>query len=362
MAFHAADPACRRIDHGDVRHDHHRRRHVGPGRRHRLAYYDQRRLHPRAAHHDRRPELVLSPGRPQLRRRPARRHQFHPAGTKKGPLARCCASCGCSWDDFALVAADRLDDRVSRRDAASSATISSCSAPRSQRTFPAEIDNFNELVDKVVDYDDLDILPADRSAREVVSRDIRDPLLVEMLFCPLMFYGGAQRRRHGLRPVLDHVPQHLLRGPGPAAGRHAADPQEPGAQVQASWGANCGCGPASAGMAVAAGEVASGACWTTAASWPAHRRALVGRLVGDDADVRRRRRPTDRAGRPALVRRDASRRSTCQPRELGCDRTIVFFNDSDKFHWQKPDELVDVRSGVICSPNNFDYDEPLGEG
>ena len=28
-------------------------------------------------------------------------------------------------------------------------------------------------------------------------------------------------------------------------------------------------------------------------------------------------------------------------------RTIVFFNDSEKFHWKKPDEMVDVRSGVI---------------
>ena len=51
-----------------------------------------------------------------------------------------------------------------------------------------------------------------------------------------------------------------------------------------------------------------------------------------------------------------------EPRTLGCDRTIVFFNDSDRFHWQKPDELVDVRSGVICCPNNFEFDRPLGEG
>ena len=51
-----------------------------------------------------------------------------------------------------------------------------------------------------------------------------------------------------------------------------------------------------------------------------------------------------------------------QPSDIGCDRTIVFFNDSDKFHWRKPDEMVDVRSGVICCPNNFEYDQPLGEG
>ena len=51
-----------------------------------------------------------------------------------------------------------------------------------------------------------------------------------------------------------------------------------------------------------------------------------------------------------------------QPRALGHDRTIVFYNDSDKFDYAKPDDDVDVRSGVICSPNNFVYGEPLAEG
>ena len=51
-----------------------------------------------------------------------------------------------------------------------------------------------------------------------------------------------------------------------------------------------------------------------------------------------------------------------QPRQLGFDRTIVFYNDNETFHWQRPEELIDVRSGVICSPNNFLYHEPLGEG
>jgi len=50
------------------------------------------------------------------------------------------------------------------------------------------------------------------------------------------------------------------------------------------------------------------------------------------------------------------------PKNPGHDRTIVFYNDSPTFAYKKPDALVDVRSGVICSPNNFDDDEPLGEG
>jgi phytoene dehydrogenase-like protein len=51
-----------------------------------------------------------------------------------------------------------------------------------------------------------------------------------------------------------------------------------------------------------------------------------------------------------------------QPKQLGFDRTIVFYNDSETFHWQKPkDALCDMRTGVICSPNNYMYDESDGE-
>jgi phytoene dehydrogenase-like protein len=48
------------------------------------------------------------------------------------------------------------------------------------------------------------------------------------------------------------------------------------------------------------------------------------------------------------------------PKQLGHDQTIVFFNDSDRFQWQRPQgELCDPRSGVVCSPNNFLYDEDV---
>jgi len=54
---------------------------------------------------------------------------------------------------------------------------------------------------------------------------------------------------------------------------------------------------------------------------------------------------------------------SCQPGDLGWEDTIVFFNDSERFHYAVPDDLVDPRSGVICFPNNFDYgDRILPEG
>ena len=51
-----------------------------------------------------------------------------------------------------------------------------------------------------------------------------------------------------------------------------------------------------------------------------------------------------------------------QPQKLGFCETTFFYNDSERFDWSTPQEYVDCRSGVICSPNNYDYDQPLPEG
>ncbi len=60
------------------------------------------------------------------------------------------------------------------------------------RAFPAEIDNYDRLVARLVDYDDLNPSQAQISARTVLNEELRDPLLIEMLLCPLMFYGSAR--------------------------------------------------------------------------------------------------------------------------------------------------------------------------
>jgi phytoene dehydrogenase-like protein len=55
----------------------------------------------------------------------------------------------------------------------------------------------------------------------------------------------------------------------------------------------------------------------------------------------------------------------CQPAAFGWgDDAIVFFNDSERLAYARPDGQVDPRSGVICIPNNFDYgpDRRLPEG
>src|SRR5690606_24130967 len=47
------------------------------------------------------------------------------------------------------------------------------------------------LVQHLDEFDELNLQQQPVSARTVVSEFISDPLLVDMLFCPLMFYGSA---------------------------------------------------------------------------------------------------------------------------------------------------------------------------
>ena len=41
------------------------------------------------------------------------------------------------------------------------------------------------------------------------------------------------------------------------------------------------------------------------------------------------------------------------PKEFGWEETVIFFNDSENLIINSPKELVDMRSGVICIPENY---------
>ena len=57
--------------------------------------------------------------------------------------------------------------------------------------FPAQIDGFRRLVALIKTYDDVSLGAVPESARAVVRRHVNDPLLEDMLFCPVMYYGSA---------------------------------------------------------------------------------------------------------------------------------------------------------------------------
>lgn len=44
------------------------------------------------------------------------------------------------------------------------------------------------------------------------------------------------------------------------------------------------------------------------------------------------------------------------------DQTIIFYNDSDKYHYEASKDIVDFRSAVICTPDNYEMDKRDGLG
>lgn len=57
--------------------------------------------------------------------------------------------------------------------------------------FPKEMDNFKDLVEKVKDFNELDLNIKYSSSRTSLKQIINDDLLIEMILCPLLIYGSA---------------------------------------------------------------------------------------------------------------------------------------------------------------------------
>jgi phytoene dehydrogenase-like protein len=282
-----------------------------------------------------------------------------PKGTKTGPLARLLRQLRMRWDDFAI--APQLGSEIAFPDV----RLRFDNNSRTLRdevayAFPREADNFDRLTNEIVAYDDLSEAHSGISAREVVSSIIREPLLVEMLFCPLMFYGSARehdmdwgqfsimfrsifleglgRPAAGVRLILKHLVRKFralggelkLRGSvkrlAVENGRVTRVVLENGEELEAR-------------------NVVSSAGWCETM-----------RMCDDGQPVATSRAPGQLTFCETIATLDAP------PSDIGHDRTITFFNDHEKFVWQKPEELCDLRSGVICSPNNFAYDSPLDDG
>jgi phytoene dehydrogenase-like protein len=283
---------------------------------------------------------------------------FTPKGARKGPLARLLRQLRFHWDDFSLV------PQIGSTIAFPGVTLgfnNHFDFFRSEvnRHFPAEKDNFQKLTETVVDYDDLNEQVASCSARSVVAGIIKDPLLIDMLFCPLMYYGSARehdmdfaqfsimfrsifmegfaRPWAGVRLILKNLVRRFKQLGGELRLRAGVERMEVEQGRVARVILNDG-------TQIEGERILSSAGWIETMRMCDHAPAVEPPAAGQLSFV------------------ESVSVLDTEPRELGCDRTIIFFNDSDKFHWRKPEEMVDLRSGVICCPNNFAYDQPLGEG
>ena len=282
---------------------------------------------------------------------------YVPKGVR-GPLTRMMRQLRFAWEEWAL--APQLG----------SAIMFPCATLRFnnniellesevQRLFPRQIDNFRRLLGQLHDYDQFGQIEANSSARQVVGQIIDDPLLVEMLFCPILFYGGSRehdidfdqfsilfrsifleglaRPLAGIQMILKMLVRRFKDLGGElrlraAVGEIVVENESVQKVVLED------------GTEIEARNVLSSAGWSETME------------LCDTAHPELQQTP----GNLSFV--EAISILNTQPRTVGYDKTIVFYNDSEKFTYERPAGLADFRSGTICSPNNFAYTEPLGEG
>jgi len=226
--------------------------------------------------------------------------------------------------------------------------------------FPKQADSFLNLLKTIFEYDELNLYAKPVSAREVVTSIIRYPLLVDMIFCPLMFYGNAQendmefgqfvimfksifcegfaRPRAGVRQILDVLVKKYKACGGELRMKCAVKSLKcTGSRVESVLLEN--------GEALTAERILSSAGYVETMK-------LLTNHNSSDLNCH--------AGQLSFVEFIVV--LSKEPAEMGYNTTITFYNNSDKFNYRKPDRLVDVSSGVICCPNNFQFESPLPEG
>jgi len=228
------------------------------------------------------------------------------------------------------------------------------------RLFPSETARFDGLVRALPGYDDVAASDGSTSARATLEQLIVDPLLREMLLLPLCYYGsprehdltwtefgvlfrsifleGLARPEGGVKHLLDLLVARY-RGLGGELrmrcgvrrilitdGRAHGVVLDDGTQLECEQILSCAGWPETLGLCADAA--------------PRGLAASVGRLSFVESI--------------SVLDRE--------PASLGIDSTITFFNDGEHFEYARPAGPADLRSGVICCPNNYASATPLREG
>ena len=194
----------------------------------------------------------------------------------------------------------------------------------------------------------------------VLEATITEPLLIEMLLCPLMWYGNAAehdmawgqfcimfrsifmegfaRPFKGVRLILKHLVKRF---------------RSLGGELKLALG--CQIHSCRRTVCAVCVELDNGQQLTGKRILSSAGRLETLRMCSDSSQ------PDPRmAGQLTFI--ESISILDREPERIGNSDTIVFYNDSEKFHWQRPEtELCDVRTGVICSPNNYEYTDAEGK-
>ena len=284
---------------------------------------------------------------------------YSPRGAHRGPLARMLRQLRFRFDDFDLAPQIGSAIKFPGVQLEFGNGVELLESQIAEK-FPDQQEPFRRLLERLLGYDDLDHDAYLDSARGVLAETLTDPLLAEMLLAPCMWYGNARehdmdfgafcmlfrsifleglaRPWAGVRLILRNLVRRYRALGGELRLRSGVQ------RIKVDGGR-------AVGVVLDDGREIEARTILSSAGAPETMRMC------DDAHQLPR---PPQSGQLSFV--ETVSVFDRPPKELGYDRTMVFYNDSPVFHWHRPtDELCDVRSAVMCSPNNFHYDPARGE-
>jgi len=228
-----------------------------------------------------------------------------------------------------------------------------------KNVFPQEIDNFHKFVSFVSEYNEVDLSAEYIPARTVLDQYFNEPLLKEMLIAPLLIYGSAwendmdfsqfvimfkslylegfSRPVGGVRTIIDLLLKRL---------------EEVGGELRFNASVeSIDCSDKIKGVVLKKGDYLQTDLILSSAGLPE-----TYSLVSNKELVK----STPRVGKLSfmetiLVTKDKTFLKNNDP-------TIVFYNKSDKYLYQKPNNLFDQSSAVFCLPDNYERNQTEGHG
>lgn len=312
-------------------------------------------------------------------------------GTRKGPMAKLLKQLRLRWDDFALR--PQLGSRIAFPNAGAELKFNNdveLFLSEVERAFPDQIHGFRKLRDAVNSFNSLDLNQKPLSSREVVGEYIDDPLLTDMIFNPLQFYGSAipndmdwsqfcimwqalfeegfGRPIAGVRPIMKVLTKQYKEFGGELFLRNGVrrivtdNGKAVGVVLDDGSEVECDLILSSAGSLETDRMIDA-----DAPPAPPREKLVKGAKTPAAFDHTQIAPPPDRrlSFMEAIYVLDRS------PREINHNDTIIFYStanygastlvdqSANRFRYDIPSDAVDPTSGVICSPNNFAYDNDL---
>ncbi len=280
---------------------------------------------------------------------------FSPAGARNTPLTKLLRQLRIKHTDLGLVEQGFSEISFPNKNLKFSNDVNQF---RSEvlKKFPSEIDGFDKLRDQLNNFDSTAFLNEPESALTKLGQFIKDRELIDMILCPVMFYGNAMendmnwaefavmwdsifesgfsRPKNGMSYIINLLTNKYTENGGELKfnKKVAHISKLPSKELEVTL---------EDGSKFISDQVYSSARLVeTSALCGIDKSEAIGKICFSEL----------------VLYLDKN------PKELGCEQSIIFYSLRKEFEYCQAQELIDPTSGVICMPNNFEYPEELGEG